>query len=608
MAAVPLLFVACGLTLAAAAPAVDASASSFKFQQVPITYHGGHTDYWNVMTFDVVFTEDLYIDYGGSLTRIDQLPMDVPLGEFHSASEVPVYTYPRQVALGGSFRITAAENAQCRRGLPVPGHAWWRKHLKNVNEVDPHDPHDRADSGFPSLTGQPPWAAMGGTLIEGSCTSSFANGDGEGGGPPPVCEPGPVPDLGGDGGCAGVADFTACPAWMALRMQSWEASGSSDRSYFCHAEQCVASISAGGPPRYMAIALPSTEDALFSFMTQVSGGFPRLNTGTPRTLKLAVVLPFSQHGEDFWFAENLIECGFKIQINELTVASTKFGTLPEGTYPLTPAKLKGADGSLATGSLNLAGSRFADATATIARCDYDRYMDMTHTPTHRLPPPHALPPAPPALSPRLFAHATLSHRLDLAQVPSHGTKPLWSHRRLQERRESAGSPAAPEHQVGDDEPPGPRTVQGAHELSGHDRPSHADCRGDAHVSTARVHGLGERRQEPRLGGRLQVQPRPAAPDMLPSEPCAAAGDAAVRFAGGGDPVHVRQPLRDSAGGPPSPTPDPSHAHPHAHPHAPPTPPTPPTPRPYSNRNKHWLEELKAKEIYGVNKMAVWCLV
>ena len=106
-----LVLAAAFTALATANPQIDTERSSARYERVTLDHDGGHTENLNLMVLTLKFTEPLHVDYNGSLTRIDLLPLE-PNRLYEHPSQIPLYTYPLQQALGGAFRITAADERE----------------------------------------------------------------------------------------------------------------------------------------------------------------------------------------------------------------------------------------------------------------------------------------------------------------------------------------------------------------------------------------------------------------------------------------------------------------------------------------------------------------
>ena len=89
------------------------------------------------------------------------------------------------------------------------------------------------------------------------------------------------------------------------------------------------------------------------------------STARPNQLKLALWLPgddTDNPDDDFWWYNELKPCGFKVAINSLAKADSPFGMMAPGKYPVTPAVLKGSDGSAAIGTADFTPAIFASPT------------------------------------------------------------------------------------------------------------------------------------------------------------------------------------------------------------------------------------------------------
>ena len=240
---------------ASAAPSIVSA--SAQIDKTYITHGGGEEERWFVLRLQLEFSEDLYVDYNGALTRIDRLPVTPSnQGYGHYGGMLhPTYAYPLNQVLGGAFAIEAP-NAAC-----TGWHGGWtggdpHRGIPEGKSLMMLGKQGLADRDISVVTGMPDWDGLGGT------NHAEAN----------------LPDPGfasADGGCAGKDDFVPCPEWVANNFcmegedhsvhppvyrdmvpgcTVWE------RWYGCLSGQCYSSRRPIGPTSGYAMVLPSTSD------------------------------------------------------------------------------------------------------------------------------------------------------------------------------------------------------------------------------------------------------------------------------------------------------------------------------------------------------------
>ena len=139
---------------------VGGDGSTARYERITISHGDGNIESWNLMVLTVAFSEDLYVDWEGTLTRIDQIPMKPAKwgGKHGYFGDTPPYAYPLNRAIGSAFRLTGSDEGGCNEGYDVQGDLYGMKHLKKSG-----------DDAIPSLSGMPPIQQQGGQFVVGQC-------------------------------------------------------------------------------------------------------------------------------------------------------------------------------------------------------------------------------------------------------------------------------------------------------------------------------------------------------------------------------------------------------------------------------------------------------
>lgn len=271
------------------------SGSSARYERITIQHGDGNIESWNLMVLTVAFSEPLFIDWEGTLTRIDEIPMQPAKwgGQHAYFGDTPPYAFPLNLALGSSFRLTGSDEGRCGEGYDVHGDLFMMKHLKKSG-----------DDAIPSLSGMPPIQEEGGKFVVGQCiVDKHKNQNWET--QCPIDDPNNVVPTIGAEECVGKPDFSVCPGWM---RQPWEQRAVF--SMFCYQEQCVGSLSPHGAPMWYTMVMPPTKNSVFTAASMRQGAYMLPDEGEPNKLKLAFFMPGDDPNnpdDDLWWSWRLSE-------------------------------------------------------------------------------------------------------------------------------------------------------------------------------------------------------------------------------------------------------------------------------------------------------------
>ena len=287
---------------ALAVPQLNQEKSSVKYSLATIKHvwtdaSGGvqtATERWNMLILTLDFSEDLYVDYKGVLTRIDELPIAPKIKGWDHFTHIPGFSVPLNRILGGVFEVQASDPEKCGGISPNSRANQWK--MFQTGGAFSH----------PVLTGMPPFEAIGGNPVRTNCGTKEWSPNGCTGKPAP---PLPTNEYGADGGCAGRDDFDICPAFATLPYEGETGRGTlmEGLSYVClavrHAPSFCAraadhrvyvyvhGLAADGqphpahpahptlksPPAYHLRALPTTPYPLLPLAPPCSPLLPRAN-------------------------------------------------------------------------------------------------------------------------------------------------------------------------------------------------------------------------------------------------------------------------------------------------------------------------------------------